>query len=404
MTLNFNGPTPVSVILTASPRDAHERLNADLGIYAQDQWTIDRMTLNLGLRFDYLNAKLEAQNFPAGTFVPARSLGELTGLPIWKDLNPRLGLAYDLFGNGKTAVKTSLSRYVASQTVGFASQFNPLGGTVTGAGFSGTGADTRTWTDPNGDRIVQLSELGPSGNPLFGSTTLVTNPAEDVKEGWFKRAYNWEYSANIQHEFRPRMSGTFGYFRRWFGNYTHTDALLVGPSEYDPYCMNAPNDPRLPNAGQQICGLYDVKAAARGNLVDQPAGRFRGYLEAIQRVRRLRLHRQRAHEGQAAAGRRREHRPRPQHQLRNVRQPRCSLLRQHHAVDHPGEDARFVFASVRHPDQRDIPERQGARTLCELYGDNRDGCRKRRDVRPRVFGRQRHGRAGRAQHACTATV
>ena len=266
MTLNFNGPTPVSVILTASPRDAHERLNADLGIYAQDQWTIDRMTLNLGLRFDYLNAKLEAQNFPAGTFVPARSLGELTGLPIWKDLNPRLGLAYDLFGNGKTAVKTSLSRYVASQTVGFASQFNPLGGTVTGAGFSGTGADTRTWTDPNGDRIVQTSELGPSGNPLFGSTTLVTNPAEDVKEGWFKRAYNWEYSASIQHEFRPRMSGTFGYFRRWFGNYTHTDALLVGPTDYDPYCMNAPSDPRLPNAGQQICGLYDVKAAARGNL------------------------------------------------------------------------------------------------------------------------------------------
>ena len=164
MTLNFNGPNPVSVILTASPRDAHERLNADLGIYAQDQWTIDRMTLNLGLRFDYLNAKLEAQNFPAGTFVPARSLGELTGLPIWKDLNPRLGLAYDLTGNGKTAVKTSLSRYVASQTVGFASQFNPLGGTVTGTGFSGTGADTRTWTDPNGDRIVQGSELGPSGN------------------------------------------------------------------------------------------------------------------------------------------------------------------------------------------------------------------------------------------------
>jgi hypothetical protein len=163
-------------------------------------------------------------------------------------------------------VKTSVSRYVASQTVGFASQFNPLGGTVTGAGFSGTGADTRTWTDPNGDRIVQISELGPSGNPLFGSTTLVTNPAEDVKEGWFKRAYNWEYSASIQHEFRPRMSGTFGYFRRWFGNYTHTDALLVGPSEYDPYCMNAPNDPRLPNAGQQLCGLYDVKAAARGNL------------------------------------------------------------------------------------------------------------------------------------------
>ena len=125
--------------------------------------------INAGLRFDYLNAKLESQSFPAGTFVPARTAGEITDLPSWKDLGPRLGLAWDVHGNGKTAIKTTLSRYVASQTVGFASQFNPLGGTVTGAGFSGTGADTRMWTDPNGDRIVQLSELGPTSNPFFGT-------------------------------------------------------------------------------------------------------------------------------------------------------------------------------------------------------------------------------------------
>jgi hypothetical protein len=265
MTLTFSGATPTQVILTASPRDARERLNADLGIYAQDQWTIDRLTLNLGIRYDYLNAKLEAQSFPAGTFVPARSLGELTNLPSWHDINPRLGLAYDLRGNGKTALKTSFSRYVASQTVGFASQFNPLGGTVTGAGFSGTGADTRTWTD-NGDKIPQLNELGPTSNPLFGTTTLVTNPSPDVQTGWGKRGYNWEYSASVQHEIRPRVSGSFGYFRRWFGNYTHTDALLVNPSDYDPYCINAPSDTRLPNSGQQVCGLFDVKTAARPNL------------------------------------------------------------------------------------------------------------------------------------------
>src|SRR5262249_17899026 len=127
MTLVFSGTTAVQAILTASPRDAHERLNADMGIYAQDQWTVNRLTVNAGLRLDYLNAKLADQHFPAGTFVPARDLGAITNLPSWKDLGPRFGLAYDLFGNGKTAFKTSLSRYVASQTVGFASQFNPLG-------------------------------------------------------------------------------------------------------------------------------------------------------------------------------------------------------------------------------------------------------------------------------------
>ena len=96
----------------------------------------------------------------------ARSLAAIENLLSWKDLNPRIGASYDLFGNGKTAVKTSLSRYVASQTVGFASQFNPLGGTVTGAGFNGAGSDTRIWTDPNGDGIPQLGELGPTPDEL----------------------------------------------------------------------------------------------------------------------------------------------------------------------------------------------------------------------------------------------
>jgi hypothetical protein len=279
MTLVFNTSTtnclpgeavpcsaPIQAILTASPRDARERLNADMGLYAQDQWTIDRFTINAGLRFDYLNAKLEAQSFPAGTFVPARSTDETTNLPNWKDLGPRLGLSWDVFGTGKTAIKTTLSRYVASQTVGFASQFNPLGGTVTGAGFSGAGADTRVWTDPNGDRIVQLSELGPTSNPFFGTNFLATTPAADVANGWFKRGYNWEYSASIQHELMPRVAVSASYFRRSFGNFTHTDALQVGPGDYSPYCITAPTDSRLPLSGQTICGLYDVSATARPNL------------------------------------------------------------------------------------------------------------------------------------------
>jgi hypothetical protein len=257
---------PIQAILTASPRDAHERLNADMGLYAQDQWTIDRFTINAGLRFDYLNAKLEAQDFPAGTFVPARHTDEITNLPNWKDLNPRLGLSWDVRGDGKTAVKTTLSRYVASQTVGFASQFNPLGGTVTGAGFSGTGADTRVWTDPNRDRIVQLSELGPTGNPAFGTTFLSTTPAPDVATGWFHRGYNWEYSASVQHELLPRVAVSASYFRRSFGNFTHTDAQLVGPGDYTPYGITAPVDSRLPLSGQVISGLYDVTTTARPNL------------------------------------------------------------------------------------------------------------------------------------------
>jgi len=194
MTLNFNGPNPVSVILTASPRDARERLNADLGIYAQDQWTIDRMTLNLGLRFDYLNAKLEAQNFPAGTFVPARSLGELPGLPSWKDLNPRLGLAYDLFGNGKTALKASFGRYQRPD--------------------ADLGYDS-TRTSLNGD-FEQVSFAKVSGNLFrFETSYQRTSPGFEINDlGFLNRADKQNQSTWANFSFNKPAA----FYRRLFWN------------------------------------------------------------------------------------------------------------------------------------------------------------------------------------------
>ena len=49
--------------------------------------------------------------------MPAAHYDEAQG-PIWHDLSPRLGASYDLFGNGKTAVKVTLGRYVFGQTLG----------------------------------------------------------------------------------------------------------------------------------------------------------------------------------------------------------------------------------------------------------------------------------------------
>ena len=69
-------------------------------------------------------------------------------MPNFNDLSPRLGLAYDLFGNGKTAVKATLSRYVQTSTVGFARLLNPLNTSVNNA--------TRPWSDANGDGIPQV--------------------------------------------------------------------------------------------------------------------------------------------------------------------------------------------------------------------------------------------------------
>src|ERR1041385_431763 len=124
--LTVGGGAPFRRTLPPTPPTTHERLVADLGLYAQDTWTINRMTINAGLRWDYLNNKVGAQDAPGGTWIGPRPFDELTDVPNLKDLSPRLGLSYDLFGNGKTALKATLSRYVQTSTVGTARTLNPL--------------------------------------------------------------------------------------------------------------------------------------------------------------------------------------------------------------------------------------------------------------------------------------
>jgi hypothetical protein len=255
---------PQSVTFFTTPLIEKERF-LDLAIYAQDQWTIKRLTLNLGVRFDYFNGWVPEQHMPAVQFVPARDFARTSNVPNWKDVSPRLGAAYDLFGNGKTALKVFLGRYVAAEALTFAVANNPVLTSVNSA--------TRTWNDANGDLIPQEHELGPLSDALFGQVKITTRYAEDVLLGSGNRGYNWQGSASIQHELRPGVALTVGYFRSWLGNFRVTDNLAVTPAEYDPFCITAPVDARLPGGGgNQICGLYDVTPTKFGridNLVTQ---------------------------------------------------------------------------------------------------------------------------------------
>ncbi len=74
-----------------SPLVGTRNLNHMLGIYANDQWTRGRLTLNLGLRFDYKNSSVPAVTQPAGRFLPERTYAAVEDVPNWKDLGPRLG-------------------------------------------------------------------------------------------------------------------------------------------------------------------------------------------------------------------------------------------------------------------------------------------------------------------------
>ncbi len=255
--LTVRNGVPFQVTVRTTPYTARERLVADLGIYAQDAWTLKRLTANLGVRWDYLNNKVEAQTAAGGTWIGPRSFEALSNVPNYKDIAPRLGMAYDLFGNGKTALKATVSRYIVPSTVATARALNPFNTSVNTA--------TRAWTDANGDGVPQVAELGPLSNNAFGQLNVATRFDPDTIRGFGKRRNNWEFSTSITQELMSRLSLDVAYYRRAQGNFQVTDNLDVAPSDFQSYCVTAPRDPRLPDGGgQQICGLYDIVPAKFG--------------------------------------------------------------------------------------------------------------------------------------------
>jgi len=265
----FRNGAPVSVTQFANPFVFREKQNALLGLFAQDQWTMKRLTVNYGLRYDYVNTYVPEQRFGAGPFVPAREFASVACVPCWHDFSPRFSVAYNLFGDGRTAVKFGLNRYMAEQTNEIARANNPVTTTVNSA--------TRAWTDNNGDLVPQPAELGPLSNVNFGNVVVVSRYADDLLRGTGARAYNWQWNASVQHELMSGVGLNFGYFRTTWHNYYATDNLAVTPRDFDPFCITLPADTRLPNGGgNQICGFRDVTPSKFGqvnSLVTQ-AGQF----------------------------------------------------------------------------------------------------------------------------------
>ena len=282
----FLNGTPVGLEQWATPYERKNRIKADLGVFVQDQWTIDRLTLNYGVRIDYFSSYVPAQQVPAtpSGWIPERNFAAVNGVPSWTDVNPRLGVSYDLFGTGRTAIKTSLGRYLAPLGIDIANRNNPINTSINSI--------RRTWTDTNENFIpdCDLGNFGDNGecgainNANFGKNNPNATRYDDaLVSGFGKRDYFWDFSGEVQHELAPGVSVTAGYYRNWTSIYSVlagvswgagvTDNLAVTPADFDPFCITAPDDPRLPGGGgYEVCGLYDVspeKFGQREDLVRQ---------------------------------------------------------------------------------------------------------------------------------------
>ena len=255
---------PSSVTYSSGPIIQRNRYLPDIGIFGQEQWTMARLTVNAGIRFDMFRAGYPDQVLPAAQYRPQERRVTGANVVSWTDLNPRLGVAYDLFGDGRTAVKASLGRYVAQEAVALTQSANPVNST--------SGNQTRTWND-DGDFVVQgdplnlaaNGELGASSNQNFGQIVVTTRVDPAFAQGYGVRPFNWEFSTQVQHQLAPGLGVSLGYYRRWFGNIQLTDNLATASSDFEPYCVTAPGDSRLPQGGgYRICDLYDVVPSKRG--------------------------------------------------------------------------------------------------------------------------------------------
>ena len=280
--ITYNAGVPVSARLQL-PSDRFNGIDRDLGIYLQDRWALGRVTLNLGIRYDQFIGETRPSKVLASRHGPEAVFGDCpdgkwdpgelcTGeVQNWKDISPRVGFAMDVFGDGRTAIKSSYARYVAGQQIAFANQVNPIGAL--------TATDTRPWTDRDGNGLpldaagnIQFNELSPSAStPTFGRLTVPTTQySPDLLRGWGKRGYNDEITFAMQHQVAERVSVNGGYYRRTFGNATFTDDLRYDASSYDSFCITAPRDPDLPDGGgYQVCGVQDLKPSVFA--LNQPA-------------------------------------------------------------------------------------------------------------------------------------
>ncbi len=273
LSYRLNNGIPNQLSERAFPIYTDTNMEHNMGVFAQDKWTIHQLTASYGVRYSYASIGWPEQHLGPSPLMPTRDLTfpAQHGFVSWHDLTPHLGAAYDLFGDGKTAIKVSLNRYLESLSAGapIAQDPNPLSSLIT--------QTTRSWTDTNRDYVADCNlmspvangECGAMANASFGLPVPGATYDPGMTQGWGKRGFNWEFSTGVQHEVLPQTSMDVSYFRRTYGNARVTDNRVLSPADFDKFDVVAPLDPGLPGGGGYVVhGMYNLNPAKFGLASD----------------------------------------------------------------------------------------------------------------------------------------
>ena len=228
---------------------------------------MNRLTVSAGLRFTIQKESYDAYTTPGpSTYLPNRVPVSFPAADVvaWRDIDPRFGAVYDLFGTGKTAVKFSAARAVSRKASTprirrIRRWRSPPASPATSPRLNAAGL-------PDCDLFNPLANggCGPWLTTGFGESTPQTLHDPETLTGWGVRPWNWEFSTGVQHELMPRVSVDLTYYRRINGGFLVTDNIANVAADFTPLRVAVPTDQPAADVGHTLTRVRHQPGAASG--------------------------------------------------------------------------------------------------------------------------------------------
>lgn len=248
----YNNATPIEVVAYNTPVDVRS-IYHETAAYAQDAVTLKRrLTLNLGVRYDFFDTFYPAQSSPAATF-PAlftqRTFAQSPSIATWNTFRPRLGVAWDITGKGSSVIRAYFGQFDIIEGAGLAEQINP----------NGLSTQVYKWTDSNGDGIPQTSEWDSPANLIAASGGVVTKVDPNLK-----RPYTNEFNVGYEKQVLSSLVLGVNYYFRNIKDQTGAENLANPTSDYTSTTVDDNGNPLINSITGQPITLYNLNLADVG--------------------------------------------------------------------------------------------------------------------------------------------